>query len=152
MTFDTNRVFITGRLGQDPQLKKSSNGIPYVRLSVAVHRAGKPTTEEKAQGKYTTATQWQNVMVWGSQAETCARHLVKGSRLLVEGQLDAHDYTVSGSKRHVVQVIASRVQFLSGIRAASVAEAAADDAASAAAAVGEVTFQEGEVPLEQEIM
>lgn len=140
MTIDTNHVFITGRLGQEPQLKRSSTGTPYVRLSVAVHR---PAKTGEGDGKSSTNTQWQNVMVWGSQAETCARYLVKGSQLLVEGQLDAHHYTSNGTKRHVVQVIASRVQFLSGLRAAGAAEAAADDVVAGMA--------EGEIPLEQAV-
>jgi single-strand DNA-binding protein len=116
-SIDTNNVFLTGRLGADPELKKSATGAPYVRLSMAVH---KPTRDK------TDQTQWYKVMVWGNEAERCSNMLRKGSFILVQGHLDSYSYESEGAKRNVVQVVSHRWQLLgSGFRAA-VAEKDAD--------------------------
>ncbi len=112
-SIDTNTVFLTGRLGSDPELKHSATGAPYVRLSVAVHKVVKQKPEEgKAAGDKITQTQWHRVMVWGHQAELCSRFMRKGSTVLVEGHLDSHTYVSNGAKKGVVQVVGERVQFM----------------------------------------
>jgi single-strand DNA-binding protein len=116
-SIDTNSVFLTGRLGADPELKKSATGAPYVRLSLAVH---KPTAEK------TTQTQWYRVMVWGNQAEHCSNFLKRGASILVVGHLDAYSYENNGAKKNVVQVVGERVQFLTSAFRASQAEKEAD--------------------------
>lgn len=106
MSFDLNRVLLTGRLGRKPELKTSVNGTPYARMSVAIHGPGGKTKE--------AMTQWHSVMVWGNQAASCAQYLNKGSAVLVEGYLENREYLVQGVKRYGIHVNASRVQFLGG--------------------------------------
>ncbi len=110
MTIDTNRILLTGRVGQRPELKTSTNGSPYVRLSLAVHKIVKA----QAEGTKEPLTQWHQIMVWGNQAEYCARFLNKGSPVLVEGALESRSYVVDGNKRYSTTVLADRVQFLTG--------------------------------------
>jgi single-strand DNA-binding protein len=83
-----NHVELIGFLGQDPELKSSTNGRAFTRLSVA-------TTErwKDKEGEYQTRTEWHTVFCWGKRAEAAARLLKKGSHVLVEGQLRSRPIT-----------------------------------------------------------
>lgn len=103
---DFNRVFLLGRIGNELELKESAQGSKYLKLSVATnsYRAGAEKT-----------THWHRVMVFGLQAENCARYLRKGSQVMVEGKLEVRTYTNDeGKKISSVSVLADRVQFLGG--------------------------------------
>ncbi len=122
---DFNRVILLGRIGNDLELKTSAKEKPYLKLSIATdsHRAG----EEKI-------TYWHRVMVFGQQAESCARYLKKGSQVMVEGYLEVRTYQdKDGRKVTSVSVMANRVQFLGGRKSADV-EPEQDEAAMAASA------------------
>lgn len=80
-----NRSTILGLVGQQPELKLSKNGKPYVRLSLATHRRWRDES-----GSHRTDTQWLNVMLWGKLAETCASHCEKGAAVLIEGYLTSY--------------------------------------------------------------
>lgn len=111
---DFNRVILMGRVGNDPELKTSAQGKAYLRLSLATHtyRAGAEKT-----------TYWHRVMVFGLQAENCAKYLRKGSSVLVEGLLECRTYTDGdGKKASSVSVLANQVQFLGGRLSADVAD------------------------------
>jgi single-strand DNA-binding protein len=87
-----NHVELIGFLGQDPELKSSSNGRAFTRLSVA-------TTErwKDKEGEYQERTEWHTVFCWGKRAEAAARILKKGSHVLVEGQLRSRPVTNEGT-------------------------------------------------------
>lgn len=109
---DFNRVILLGRIGNELELKTSAQGKPYLKLSLATNsfRAG----EEKT-------THWHRVMVFGAQAEHCARYLKKGSQVMLEGKLEVRTYTnVEGLKVTSVSVLADRIQFLGGRASADV--------------------------------
>lgn len=83
-----NHVELIGFLGQDPELKSSTNGRAFTRLSVA-------TTDrwKDKEGEYQERTDWHTVFCWGKRAEAAARLLKKGSHVLIEGQLRSRPVT-----------------------------------------------------------
>lgn len=85
-----NRIFLLGRLGNDPQIYSTSQGRPYTGLSLATHRPGTPD-ESGNRGK--EITDWHYIRVWGKQAESCAKYLTKGQPVLVEGYLTQYAKT-----------------------------------------------------------
>ncbi|HRK02712.1 MAG TPA: single-stranded DNA-binding protein [Oligoflexia bacterium] len=101
---DLNRIFLMGRVGNELELKTSQNGKPYLRISLATH--GNGTSGE--------STQWHRIVVFGAQAENCARYLQKGSLIFVEGSSETSTYTdADGKKSTSTSVIAYRIQFMS---------------------------------------
>jgi single-strand DNA-binding protein len=106
---DFNKVILTGRIGNDPELKTSQSGKPYLRLSVATHsmiRKGEDETKLKT-------TTWHRVIVFGFQATLCMAYLKKGSKVLVEGRLEQNTYTnKNGEKTTITNLIADRIQFM----------------------------------------
>jgi single-strand DNA-binding protein len=57
------------------------------------------------------------VSVWERQGELCAQYLSKGRRVGIEGYLRSHSWDDDqGKRRRKVEVVARRVDFLSGPR------------------------------------
>lgn len=128
MSFDLNKVLMTGRLGRKPELKKSTAGTPYARMSLATHGPRRQNQEPN--------TQWHQILVWGAQAEHCHQYLDKGSPILVEGYLDHRSYVADGVKRTTHHIHAHRIQFLGGRTAGDVAEVADQDLDEAVSQLG----------------
>jgi single-strand DNA-binding protein len=57
------------------------------------------------------------VSVWERQGELCAQYLTKGRRVGIEGYLRSHSWEDDqGKRRRDVEIVARRVDFLSGPR------------------------------------
>lgn len=103
-----NKVIICGNLGQAPDLKNTNSGIAVCTLSVATNKS---YTDK--QGQKVDKTEWHRVQVWQKQAENCAKFLSKGSKVLVEGELQTREWEDKDKiKRYTTEIVASSVQFL----------------------------------------
>ncbi|MBT9172445.1 MAG: Single-stranded DNA-binding protein A [Syntrophomonadaceae bacterium] len=102
-----NRVTLIGRLTRDPELRYTpAGGVAVTTFTLAVNR------RFRAEGKQREAD-FIPVVVWQKDAENCARYLVKGSLVAVEGRLQLRSYEDrEGQKRNVAEVVAEHVQFL----------------------------------------
>lgn len=102
-----NRAIILGRLGADPDARKTKGG-DVVSFSVA--------TSEKHTGRDRNAhelTEWHKVVVFGKFTEPCRKFLRKGMQVLVEGKISTRSYEdQAGIKKYVTEIIASRVIFV----------------------------------------
>ena len=68
-------------------------------------------------GQRQERAEWHRVVVWGKQAEHCAKYLSKGRQVYVEGRIQTRSYDdKEGNKRYITEVIANNVQFLGGAR------------------------------------
>jgi len=106
-----NKVQIIGNLGQDPEVRFTTQGQAVCDLSVA--------TNEKwtdKQGEKHEHTEWHKVTCWGKTAELVGQYLKKGRRCYVEGKLQTQEYEKDGSKRWITKIIAQRVLFLDSAR------------------------------------
>lgn len=103
-----NKVILVGRLGADPEIKTVGNSQSVARLSVATSEnwTGKD-------GQKQERTEWHRVVVWGRQAENCAKHLAKGRQVYVEGRLQTRSWEdPQGNKKYATEIVANTVQFL----------------------------------------
>jgi single-strand DNA-binding protein len=81
-----NKVFLMGRLGQDPQTHMDKKGMSFVRLSLATNKRIKSGDKDEEK-----KPDWHTVLVWGQRADTCAKYLKKGSPVFVEGFLSTYN-------------------------------------------------------------
>ena len=103
-----NRVFLMGNLTRDPELRYTPSGTAVANLRIAVNRRYKNQA-----GEVKEETAFITVVTWGKQAETCSQFLSKVRPIFVEGRLQTRSWETSdGQKRNVLEVRASRVQFL----------------------------------------
>ena len=103
-----NRVFLMGNLTRDPELRYTPGGTAVTNLRLAVNRRFRTQS-----GEMKEETAFVTVVAWGKQAETCSQFLSKGRAIFVEGRLQMRSWeTPEGQKRNVLEIRASRVQFL----------------------------------------
>jgi single-strand DNA-binding protein len=108
-----NKVFIIGRLTQDPQLRSTSSGTPVATVSMATNRIWNSKSGERQ-----SDTQFHNIVVWGRQAEVVSQFLSKGSLAMVEGRLQTRSWQDNqGQNRRTTEIVCERIQF--GPRSAS---------------------------------
>ena len=103
------KASIIGNLGNDPEMRYSAGGAPFLRFNVASNfRARSP------EGEWQDKTEWVRVTVFGQRAETLGQYLKKGSRVYVDGRLEARPWTdQQGQVRAGLELVASDVEFMS---------------------------------------
>ena len=96
-----NRVCIMGRLTRDPELRRTQSGKAVTSFPIAVDRDGKDA-----------GTDWFDVVAWERTAEFATQYCAKGRKVVVDGRLQARDWTdKDGNKRRAVEIIAHSVYF-----------------------------------------
>ncbi|MDR3330658.1 MAG: single-stranded DNA-binding protein [Endomicrobium sp.] len=108
---EQNSVMLLGRLTKDPELKRTSTGKAVCSFDIALSKRMKDSiTGEWKDGDPTFVP----VVVWGDQAERCGERLKKGLPVHIEGRLQTNKWEkADGTKRSRLEVVASRVQYLS---------------------------------------
>lgn len=102
-----NKVILVGNLTRDPELSETPNRTAVCNFSIAVNRDYTNADGERD-------TDFFNITVWRSRAETCGQYLKKGSKVGVVGSLQNRSYEdKDGIKRYVTDIIAEQVEFLS---------------------------------------
>jgi single-strand DNA-binding protein len=105
MSSSLNKVFLIGRIGQEPEIKTTSLGHVVVNFSLA--------TDESYTGQdghRVERTEWHRVVAWDKQAEFVANYLSKGALIYLEGRLETRKWQdQQGITRYVTEIRAIRV-------------------------------------------
>lgn len=101
-----NKVMIYGNLTRDPEMKALPSGQNVTSMSIATNRVWKDKD-----GKQQEEVEYHNIVVFGKQAENCAKYLTKGSGAYVEGRLQTRSWEKDGVKMYRTEIVAETVQF-----------------------------------------
>lgn len=97
--------WISGNIGQDPELRYTPTGRAVCKLTVA-HT---PRTKDDDTGKWVDGdTIWYGVDVWGDQGENIAECLQKGDRVIIGGEFRERTYETREGEKRTVQEITAR--------------------------------------------
>lgn len=103
-----NKVMLIGNLGADPEARQTTSGSALTEIRLATSESYKDKDGQRVE-----KTEWHRVVVFGSQAESVARYLSKGSKVYVEGRIQTREWQdKEGQKRYTTEIIASHVTFL----------------------------------------
>ncbi len=103
-----NRIMVIGNLGRDPEMRYTPSGQAVTSYSLAATR-----TWATASGERRDATEWFNVVSWGSLAEICNQYLSKGRRVYVEGELRTRGWEeADGKRRFRTELVANEMIML----------------------------------------
>lgn len=111
MSEGLNLVTLFGNLGADPELKQSANGA-VLKMRLATNQAWFDKEKQQRQER----VEWHNITVFGRRAESLAKILTKGMRILVQGRLSTSSWEKDGQKHYKTEVIAEDVCFGGGGR------------------------------------
>lgn len=97
-----NRVTLVGNVGGDPEIKALQNGSMVANFSVATSESWK----DKATGERKERTEWHRIVVWNEGLiKVIEEYVRKGSKVLVEGELQTRDWEKDGEKRYSTEVV-----------------------------------------------
>lgn len=100
-----NSTHHTGRLASEPQLR-SVGELQICDMRLAVQR-------RRGRGGEDRGAFFIDLVAFNGLAKVCHQYLSKGSRVLVDGQLDVQEWTgQDGVKRWTPKLIADQVEFL----------------------------------------
>ena len=104
-----NKAIIVGTLGQDPEIRYTSNGAAIANLSVATNEEWK----DKNTGEKQERTEWHRVSIFGKLAEICGKYLHKGSQVYLEGRIQTRKWQdKNGADRYTTEIVAHEMQML----------------------------------------
>ncbi len=106
MAEDLNNVFLVGRLTRDMELSHTVNGYPVGKLSLAVNR------RRKNGEHWEDEVNFFDLNLWGKRAEALQRYLLKGSQVVIQGQLRQDRWEQDGQKRSKVMIELSNIQLV----------------------------------------
>src|SRR5436190_11591114 len=116
-----NQVVLMGNLTRDPELRTTPTGQSVCSFSLALNRSYK-----SASGDWTEATDFIDIVAWGTLGERVAQYLTKGRPALVNGRMQSRSWEQDGQKRSKVEVVAQDVTFLGGAPGGSGGSSRAD--------------------------
>jgi len=104
MSRTINRIELLGRVGTDPELRRTKQGTAVCRLRLATDRRN---------GSGESQTDWHNLICWGKTAEAVAEYVRKGDRIYASGRLGYDDWEdQDGQRRQTTEIHANEVVFL----------------------------------------
>ena len=95
---DINSVVLTGRIGNNPELNRTSNGTSVCTISLAVQKVRKPANGQPN-------ADWIDCVMWRKTAEFICKYAGKGSKIAVKGSFLSRSWTdKSGNKQKRLEV------------------------------------------------
>lgn len=104
-----NKVMLIGRLGNDPEIRRTNSGGAIANISLATSEKWK----DKDSGQQQEKTEWHRVVFFGRQAEVCEEYLRKGAQIYVEGRIQTRKWQdKEGADRYSTEIIGNVMQML----------------------------------------
>ena len=100
MSGSLNKVILVGNLGLDPDVRSMQNGDKVANLSIATSENWKDQSGQRQE-----RTEWHRVVIFGKVAEIAERYLKKGSKVLIEGQLQTRKWEKDGKTNYTTEVV-----------------------------------------------
>lgn len=100
---DLNQSTFTGRLGADPEIRRTQDGRPIANLSLAVSEQWK----DKNSGERKEKTEWVRVVIFSEGlCKVAEQYLKKGSKVLIQGKWQTRKWQdQSGQDRYSTECV-----------------------------------------------
>ena len=104
-----SKTIICGRLGKDPDVRYTADGLAVAKLSVATSEKWK----DKKTNEYQEVTEWHKVVLFGKQAEFIAKYSKKGDMVLVDGKNKTQKWQAKdGTDRYTTEINGDSIKLL----------------------------------------
>ena len=116
MSRSLNKVTLIGNLGNDPEIRTTSNGSKVANFSLATTRQWNSASGEKQE-----KTEWHKCIAWNTGgkgtglADIIERYVKKGDKLYVEGRIEYRQYEDKEKQtRYVTEINVREILLLGG--------------------------------------
>lgn len=101
-----NKVFLMGRVTQDPQKKELPSGQVVSIFGLATNRYWVDKN-----GKKNEETEFHNLVAFGKLAENILKYVKKGKLVFIEGRIRTRSWeNQSGEKKQKTEIVVERMQ------------------------------------------
>lgn len=101
-----NKVFVIGRLTQDPEIRSTQSGQSVTTLNLATNRVWTNPSGQKQE-----AVEYHRVVAWGRLGEVAGQYLKKGGLAMIEGRLQTRSWTdQNNNKKYMTEIVAEGLQ------------------------------------------
>jgi single-strand DNA-binding protein len=114
-----NKVMLIGNVGNDPEVRATSNGARVAQLNLATTRTWNGPSGDKQE-----KTEWHRCVLWngrasgGGLADVVERYVKKGDRLYIEGSVEYRQWQdKEGQTRYTTEIKVREMIMLGGSRA-----------------------------------
>lgn len=103
-----NKVILVGRLGGDPEIRQTNNGMSVANFSLATDESFTKNGERQK------STTWHRLILWDKLAEIAEQYLHKGDLIYVEGKIQSRQYEDrrDGAKHNVTEIVVFTLKML----------------------------------------
>jgi single-strand DNA-binding protein len=103
MAGSVNKAIILGRVGKEPEIRSTQNGLRIASFSVATSE----TWRDKHSGEKKEKTEWHRISVFPENTVKVVEDYVrKGDLILVEGRIETRKWTdQSGADRYSTEIV-----------------------------------------------
>ncbi|NYT52234.1 MAG: single-stranded DNA-binding protein [Candidatus Vesicomyosocius endoextente] len=99
-----NKVILIGNVGQNIELKYTTDSRSVANLSVATNERW----IDKNTGQKVDRTEWHRVSLFGKLADIASQYLHKGSKIYIEGKLKTRKWQdKTGADRYTTEIVVS---------------------------------------------
>ena len=116
MSRSLNKVTLIGNLGNDPEIRTTSNGSKVANFSLATTRQWNSASGEKQE-----KTEWHKCIAWNQGgkgtglADVVERYVKKGDKLYVEGRIEYRQFEDKEKQtRYVTEINVREILLLGG--------------------------------------
>lgn len=95
-----NSCIFIGNLTKDPELRYTKDNTAVASFTIAVNRIK-------------DGVDFIPIKVFGKQAESCNKYLIKGKKVAVEGEYRTNSFEKDSKKYYNTEIMANKVHFLS---------------------------------------
>lgn len=106
-----NEAKLIGRLGRDPEIRHSAQGMAVANFSVATTEKYK----DKQSGEMVENTEWHRCVAFNRAAEVIGEYLTKGSLVYVSGKLRTRQWEdKDGTTKYTTEILVNDMKMLGG--------------------------------------
>lgn len=103
-----NSVNISGNLTRDSKLSQTPSGMQVLQFGVAVN-----DRKKNASGEWEDYPNYIDCVMFGQRAVALKQHLVKGTKVSIDGKLRYSSWEKDGQRRSKVEVVVDEIEFMS---------------------------------------
>ncbi len=101
-----NKVFLLGRVTNNPEMRSTASGQQVCSFGLATNRIYTDSAGQKQE-----KTDFHNIVLWRRLAEIASQYLTKGGLVLIEGRIQTRSWQDSqGQKKYRTEIIGERMQ------------------------------------------
>lgn len=109
MKMSINKVFATGNLTRDGELRETPSGMKVLTFGLAIN----DRFYNKETKQYEDRPNFVDCSLFGSRAESLHKYLVKGTKVAIDGKLRWSQWEREGEKRSKIEIIVDGLEFMS---------------------------------------